>query len=245
MGSDGGNTALRVLSGLLHKCLQQGNPETTQIYHLIQSPPASEQVPPQPPGPALLGPRSQTELRITGAGPTFRSLQGRVGSLRAPPTGPQAVPAAEKGAASCRMEHVEISCPGIHKSKRLVTKVGKLSKQHLEAAAPHCSRPCLPGTEAAHPRILPLTSSAPDAAGTKDAAARALAPEAFGATGCLFRGPGGSGFCSSPAFVDRMPRSPTILQSTPSVPAGFLREPADLGLRPGCGAFPGPPGEPV
>lgn len=33
-----------------------------------------------------------------------------------------------------------------------------------------------------------------------------------------------------------------IPRSTPSVPAGFFGSPRDLGLRPGCGAFPGPPG---
>lgn len=130
--------------------------------------------------------------------------------------------------------------PRIQKSKRLVTKVGKLSKHHLEAGPPHCSWLCLPGTEAAAPRSL--SSSALDAAGIRDAAARALAPEAFRATGCLFGGSRGSRFCSSPALLDHM--SPLTNDSPKHAPT-FLRapkgSPRDLGLRPGRGVSPGRP----
>lgn len=97
-----------------------------------------------------------------------------------PPPAPSCPRCTER---SCilRAEACGNTLPRIRKSKRGVTEVGKLSNHHLEAGPPHCSRPCLPGTEAADPRSL--TSSALYTAGIRDAAARALAPEAFGATG--------------------------------------------------------------
>lgn len=197
-------------------------------------------MPPQRPGPAHLAPHT-VRVPSKGSRPNFLKFVRKGTYFTGPPTRPQAEPA------RC----TERSCipragargnilPRIQKSKRLVTEVGKLSKHHLEAGPPHCSWPCLPGTEAAAPRSL--SSSVLDAAGIRDTAARALSPEAFRATGCLFGGSRGSRFCSSPALLDHMsPLTNDSPKHAPTFPRAPKGSPRDLGLRPGRGVSPGCP----